>query len=93
VWKAYIDFEISENEHERVRTLYQDLIERTNHLKVWLSWARFEIENAEDYEASRAVFQKGYECKYFKSEPEMKEERLMLLENWLKLEEACGSSD
>ncbi|GLC73188.1 hypothetical protein PLESTF_001345100 [Pleodorina starrii] len=42
LWKAYIDFEISEGERERVRVLYTRLLDRTKHVKVWLSFARFE---------------------------------------------------
>ncbi|GIM00876.1 hypothetical protein Vretimale_5770, partial [Volvox reticuliferus] len=42
LWKAYIDFEIAEGERERVRVLYTRLLDRTKHVKVWLSFARFE---------------------------------------------------
>lgn len=34
VWKAYIDFEISQEEPERVRQLYERLLEKTTHVKV-----------------------------------------------------------
>jgi crooked neck len=33
LWKAYIDFEISQGEHERTRTLYRQLLSRTTHVK------------------------------------------------------------
>lgn len=42
LWKAYIDFEISEGEIERTRLLYERLLDRTKHLKVWISYAKFE---------------------------------------------------
>ncbi|KAL2621055.1 hypothetical protein R1flu_001260 [Riccia fluitans] len=42
LWKAYIDFEISQEEHERTRQLYERLLNRTKHLKVWVSYAKFE---------------------------------------------------
>eukprot|EP00850_Spirogloea_muscicola_P009940 SM000057S18370 [mRNA] locus=s57:260193:264737:+ [translate_table: standard] len=42
LWKAYIDFEISEGEHERTRQLYERLLDRTKHVKVWMSYAAFE---------------------------------------------------
>lgn len=42
LWKAYIDFEIGEGERERARELYDRLLERTKHVKVWISFARFE---------------------------------------------------
>lgn len=42
LWKAYIDFEIAEGERTRARALYERLLERTKHVKVWLSYAQFE---------------------------------------------------
>ncbi|WFD18479.1 NineTeen Complex (NTC) component [Malassezia caprae] len=39
LWKAYIDFEFSEREFERVDTLYERLLEKTGHVKVWISYA------------------------------------------------------
>ncbi|XP_021800008.1 crooked neck-like protein 1 [Prunus avium] len=42
LWKAYIDFELSEGEFERARELYERLLDRTKHLKVWISYAKFE---------------------------------------------------
>jgi crooked neck len=42
VWKAYIDFEYEEEEWDRTRALYKRLLERTSHVKVWISWAQFE---------------------------------------------------
>lgn len=40
--QAYIDFEISQGERQRTRLLYERLLDRTKHVKVWLSFARFE---------------------------------------------------
>ncbi|KAF4375938.1 hypothetical protein F8388_010075, partial [Cannabis sativa] len=48
LWKAYIDFEISENEFDRTRELYERLLDRTKHLKVWISFAEFEASAIED---------------------------------------------
>ena len=42
LWKAYIDFETSEGERDKTRALYERLLERTKHVKVWMSYARFE---------------------------------------------------
>ncbi|KAG1678894.1 hypothetical protein FOA52_003562 [Chlamydomonas sp. UWO 241] len=44
LWKAYIDFEIGQGERTRTRLLYERLLDRTKHVKVWLSFARFEAE-------------------------------------------------
>ncbi|CAK9235774.1 unnamed protein product [Sphagnum jensenii] len=53
LWKAYIEFEISEGEHEQTRQLYERLLDRTKHLKVWVSFAKFEATMASE-EESRA---------------------------------------
>ncbi len=42
VWKAYIDMEIALSEFEKVRDLYRQLLTRTKHVKVWISYAKFE---------------------------------------------------
>lgn len=39
VWKAFIDNEIEEKEYDKVRELYERLLERTQHLKIWISYA------------------------------------------------------
>ncbi|KAF2199951.1 putative cell cycle control protein [Delitschia confertaspora ATCC 74209] len=51
VWKTYIDFEEEEGEYERTRQLYERLLERTSHVKVWISYAQFEIGVPEGEEA------------------------------------------
>lgn len=43
LWKAYIDFEEEEGEYDRTRALYERLLEKTDHVKVWISLAHFEI--------------------------------------------------
>jgi crooked neck len=59
VWKAYIDFEVSEGEYNRARSLYEKLLDRTDHIKVWISYAEFEVsipeEEGEDEEAEQVV--------------------------------------
>ncbi|KAG6405824.1 hypothetical protein SASPL_133418 [Salvia splendens] len=46
--RAYIDFEISESEYGRTRGLYERLLNRTKHLKVWISYAKFEASAMEE---------------------------------------------
>jgi hypothetical protein len=73
--QAYIDFEAGEGERERTRSLYERLLERTAHVKVYISYALMEvstlgggededgneIEGEEgDPEVARAVFARGY---------------------------------
>ena len=50
LWKAYIDFEEEEGEYERTRQLYERLLDKTDHVKVWISYAHFEINVPEDDE-------------------------------------------
>lgn len=85
VWKSYIDFEEEEGEYDRVRALYERLLQKTDHVKVWINYARFEINVPEDEEEeeeerpvsevakrrARAVFERAH--KVFKDK-ELKEE-------------------
>lgn len=105
LWKAYIDFEIAEGEYERTRQLYERLLDRTKHLKVWISYAKFEAsagmedeevgeeaqeQQLECIQGCRVVFERAFD--YFRtSAPELKEERAMLLEEWLNVESSFGN--
>lgn len=105
LWKSYIDFELAEREFERARNLYGRLLERTRHVKVWISYAAFEasavvggdgmrsedvIEQKEQcIQRARRVFERASD--YFRtSAPELKEQRSMLLEQWLNMEKEFG---
>lgn len=89
LWKAYIDFEIEQEEADKARELYKRLLKRTQHVKVWLSFAQFELQlDHEDrlvqgrhvYEEANKALRQGSE----------KEERLMLLETWRDYEDENG---
>ncbi|KAL1204866.1 Protein STABILIZED1 [Cardamine amara subsp. amara] len=105
LWKTYIDFEISEGELERARALYERLLDRTKHCKVWVSFAKFEAsaaEHKEDEEEEDAIGHKKDGIRrareifdrantYYKdTTPELKEERAMLLGDWLNMETGFG---
>lgn len=78
LWKSYIDFEFEEGERDRTRTLYERLLEKSKHLKIWLAYARFEMAKmsggeeddteGEDGnpEKARAVYERAYA--HFKAE-------------------------
>lgn len=83
VWKTYINIEIANGEYDKVRELYGRLLTKTKHVKVWISYAKFEQEIKENIKA-RAVYENSYN--YFKQSG-LKEERLLILENWISLEE------
>ncbi|KAG5583046.1 hypothetical protein H5410_053673 [Solanum commersonii] len=97
LWKAYIEFEISEGEFERTRALYERLLNRTKHLKVWISYAKFEASAMEsDVEQKKKCLQNARDVfertvSYLRtSAPELKKERGMLLEEWLNMESSFG---
>ncbi|KJH49639.1 HAT repeat protein [Dictyocaulus viviparus] len=85
LWKAYIDFEINAEEYEKARDLYEALLQRTNHIKVWISLAEFEIFVG-NIEGARNVYDRANRA----LENAEKEERLMLLEAWLESEKKIG---
>ena len=85
LWKSYIDMEITLNNFDRVRELYQKLLNKTKHVKVWLSYARFESDTAHSPQLTRQVYSQA--TQHFKAnEPDLKEERLLIFENWLRFE-------
>merc|ERR1711915_906832 len=89
LWKGYIDFETEQEETDRARELYRRLLERTSHVKVWLSLAQFERQN--DHEdriiQARHVYEEANKALRQTRE---KEERLMLLEAWSDFESEEG---
>ncbi|EEQ90380.1 NineTeen Complex (NTC) component [Blastomyces dermatitidis] len=107
LWKSYIDFEEYEGEYDRTRMLYERLLEKTDHVKVWINYARFEInipegeEEEEEEEEEKPVSEeaKRRARKVFErahnvfKEKEMKEERVALLNAWKSFEQTHGSPD
>ncbi|GFO15887.1 pre-mRNA-splicing factor clf1 [Plakobranchus ocellatus] len=89
LWKSFIDFEVDQGEYDNARNLYRRLLERTQHVKVWISFAKFELTIPEEgaLDKARAVYRSGNNK--LKASQD-KEERLVLLEAWQALEEAAG---
>ncbi|KAH0426306.1 pre-mRNA-splicing factor clf1 [Colletotrichum camelliae] len=104
LWKAYIDFEEEEGEYDRTRELYERLLEKTDHVKVWISYAHFELNIPEDEEAeeeeapisdiakarARKVFERAHKSM---REKDLKEESVTLLNAWLSFERMHGGED
>lgn len=92
VWKAYIDYEYEEGQFDRARALYERLLERTDHIKVWVSYATFEA-GLPDMDRARDVLQRASD--HFKAAPSGQRlaERLLLLEAWRELEAAHGTPE
>ncbi|RYP47517.1 hypothetical protein DL768_006428 [Monosporascus sp. mg162] len=108
VWKAYIDFEEDEGEYDRTRALYERLLEKTGHVKVWISYAHFEVnvqeedeEAGDEAEEDRPVSEKAkararriFERAHKSmKENDLKEERVSLLNAWMSFERTHGSAE
>ena len=88
IWKNYIDLEMDEGESDKARALYERLIIRTGHVKVWISYAQFEASSiGHGMKAARDIFERGYDL--LKNDG-LKEERILLLDAWRILEKAKG---
>ncbi|CAN8098958.1 unnamed protein product [Discula destructiva] len=108
VWKKYIDFEEEEAEYERARALYERLLEKADHPKVWISYAQFEINVPDDNvaeqpegedeeeqpvsEEAKARARTVFE-RALKSMKERKAERVTLLNAWLAFEREQGTAE
>ncbi|KAF1989394.1 putative cell cycle control protein [Aulographum hederae CBS 113979] len=55
LWKSYIDFEEEEGEYENTRKLYERLLEKTDHVKVWMTYAQFEMSIPDETEEVEAA--------------------------------------
>uniref|UniRef100_A0AAQ5YAU3 Pre-mRNA-splicing factor Syf1/CRNKL1-like C-terminal HAT-repeats domain-containing protein n=1 Tax=Amphiprion ocellaris TaxID=80972 RepID=A0AAQ5YAU3_AMPOC len=90
LWKSYIDFEIEQEEFGNTRNLYKRLLQRTQHVKVWISYAKFElsIDGPDRLQKCRQIYE---EANKSMRNCEEKEERLMLLESWRDFEKEFGS--
>lgn len=94
IWKAYIDWEYEEGRPDQARTIYERLLERTDHIKVWVSYATFEATCAagqqEGMERARGVLERA--STHFRSTGATAE-RLLLFEAWRELEALHGTPD
>ncbi|KAM6433003.1 crooked neck-like protein 1 [Rhynochetos jubatus] len=90
LWKSYIDFEIEQEEFEKTRNLYRRLLQRTQHVKVWISFAQFELSAGREGSLSRCR-QIYEEANKVMRSCEEKEERVMLLESWRNFEGEFGT--
>ncbi|XP_036406487.1 crooked neck-like protein 1 [Megalops cyprinoides] len=90
LWKSYIDFEIEQEEYSKTRELYKRLLQRTQHVKVWISYAQFElsVDSPERLSRCRQTYE---EANRSLRGCEEKEERLMLLESWRDFEAEFGT--
>eukprot|EP00061_Rhincodon_typus_P017700 g46510.t1 len=90
LWKSYIDFEIEQEEYERTRNLYRRLLQRTQHVKVWISYVQFElsVDVPERISRCRQIYE---DANRSLRNCEEKEERLIFLESWRDFEAEFGT--
>ena len=108
LWKAYIDFEEGEGEYERTRALYERLLQKTDHVKVWTSWAQFEISVPDDDEpaaadededrpisdAAKTRARAVFDRAHQRlKDKDLKEDRVALLNAWRSFEAIHGSKE
>lgn len=106
LWKAYIDFEEGEGEYERTRALYERLLSKTDHVKVWTSWAQFEIgvpdsdaadeddDNRPISEAAKSRARQIFTRAHTRlKDRDLKEDRVALLNAWRSFEAIHGSKE
>lgn len=92
LWKSYIDFEIEQEEYGNVRSLYERLLERTQHVKVWLSFAKFEasLKSRQGNANAREIYERADKVL---RKAENNEERALFLESWRDFEKENGDED
>ena len=95
LWKGFIDFEVSQGEIELARQLYERLLDRTGHVKVWISYAKFEFTSESPDEGmnvslARRVYERGNDCQRNLND---REARVLILEGWRDFEKEHGDSE
>eukprot|EP00747_Dinoflagellata_sp_TGD_P157454 gnl/TRDRNA2_/TRDRNA2_177741_c2_seq3.p1 gnl/TRDRNA2_/TRDRNA2_177741_c2~~gnl/TRDRNA2_/TRDRNA2_177741_c2_seq3.p1 ORF type:complete len:341 (-),score=-7.02 gnl/TRDRNA2_/TRDRNA2_177741_c2_seq3:125-1147(-) len=104
LWKSYIEYECKRMKRANVRKLYERILKKTQHIKVWLSYADFEarpltirvkndqIEREERPEfrepKAREIYHRAY-LNLIKQPTEYKEEIIVILKTWKTFEEGC----
>lgn len=90
VWKAYIDMEIEQGRYKDATSLYKRLLERTQHVRVWISYATFLVENAEKVTAARDAYRDAFNS--MKGDVERTMDRVSIFDAWRDFEQAHGDA-
>ncbi|KAM9095554.1 LOW QUALITY PROTEIN: crooked neck-like protein 1 [Sarcophilus harrisii] len=90
LWKAYIDFKTEQEESEKTRSLYRRLLQRTQHVKVWLGFAQFELSEGkeESLTCCRQIYEEANKRRKNNKE---QEQRFLLLQSWKNFEHEFGT--
>ena len=99
--QSYIDFEINQGQRARTRALYERLLDRTRHVKVWVSFAEFEAAALPQPETEEgAPQQNGKQLADSQETPAAREAHarrqavcLQIAGHWLLMRVAMADSD
>ncbi|KNC47292.1 crooked neck [Thecamonas trahens ATCC 50062] len=87
LWKAYIDFEIAEDEQAKAIQLFERLLTRTKHVKVFVTYAKY-LASLGAISDARAVYTRAVDHTRVHNLPD---QRLTALKAWHALELEHGS--
>jgi len=87
VWKRYIDLEVTHDEFDRARKVWLRLLAKSHHVRVYIAYSEFEADTVGSLPRMREALDSG--SRHFKAE-DRHEERAMLLEHWMKVEQERG---
>lgn len=100
LWKAYIEYTEAEGTADETRALYERLLAKTSHFKVWNTYAQFELgDDAESEDADAIAASVGRARQVFeRANARLKEEgasehRAELMNAWQVFEEENGSEE
>jgi len=88
IWKRYIDLNVANGDLEAARTIYENLISKSHHIRIYKTFAEFEVEEAGSPENARAIFERGLTKL---KEMKRSEDRANLLETWIQMEKSQGN--
>eukprot|EP00397_Hematodinium_sp_SG-2012_P027298 GEMP01028675.1.p1 GENE.GEMP01028675.1~~GEMP01028675.1.p1 ORF type:complete len:614 (+),score=108.63 GEMP01028675.1:206-1843(+) len=89
LWKRYIDLNVANEDFPAARSLYERLLQKSHHIRVYKAFADFEAQLGQDVEAARKILKDGLtRCK----DEQKNEDRANLLDHWIQLEKEQGNT-
>lgn len=90
LWKRYLEMEQEWGEVEKVRALYERLLDKSSHFKVFKAYSEFEFSETKDVERGRKIIERSITL--FK-EQQMPYDRKFMVDHWIAMENLYGSKD
>lgn len=88
IWKRYIDLNVTNGDIPAARSIYEKLIAKSHHIRIYKTFAEFEVEEVGNPENARAIFERGLSRL---KEMKRSEDRANLLETWIQMEKSQGN--